>query len=572
MAEYHGGQMVVKSLEREGVGQVFSINGGHISHISDALLDSDVALYDTRHEQAAVMMAEAVARVSGRAGVAVVTAGPGFTNALTGVADANLAGVPLLLIAGVAPLNMVGRLDLQEMEQLSVVRPMVKWSQRVENPRRIPAVIHEAMLHARSGRPGPVYVEIPADVLGASVDEKWIEWGRPLQPSAPAADPGGVEAAAALLRSSERPVLIAGSGVWWGQAMAELKGFVEDTGIPCFTTALGRGCLPDTHPLCYGPALAIRPGAALFALTRSDCILLLGTRLSLFLAQGKLFHAEARLIHVNLDPQECQRNRPADLAIIADAGRTLRQLQAELAGTLSPDRFAPWRRELDAAHAQSLAAFAGQRDSVAVPIHPARLMREINDFLSADDLLVGDGGDTVIWMNMVRTNHGPGRTLDSGLFGCLGVGLPFALAAKIAAPERRVFAVVGDGSVGFNFMEFHTAVRFGLPLVVIINNDQAWGMTRHSQQLRFGKERTPGSDLGYVPYHKLVEALGGHGEEVREPHQIRPALQRAVAAGTVACINVLVERDVISPGSFALAAIGKNEISLETFGKAGGAY
>lgn len=572
MASFHGGQMVVRALQEERVGQVFSIGGGHIAHISDALLDSDVSLYDTRHEQAAVMMADAVARLSGQPGVAIVTAGPGFTNALTGIANAALAGVPLVVISGVVPMNMVGRLDLQEMDQLSVVKPMVKWAKRVETPERLPAVIHEAFVKARSGKPGPVYVEIPADVLGLELDEKYIDWGRPLLPSAPGADPAGVEAAAAMILESSRPVLVAGSGVWLGRGMKELQAICESAGLPCFTSSMGKGCLPDSHPMCYGPSLPIRPGAALAALVGSDCVILCGTRVSLFFAHGRLFNQDAKLIHINIDPEECDRNRSADLALVGDCGRVLLQLRSALEGKLSPDRFAPWRKNLDAARASSEAAFAKDRDSSAVPIHPARLMREVNDYLAPEDLLVIDGGDTSVWMNMVRTNHGPGRTLESGLFGCLGVGLPYALAARIIAPDKRVFLVAGDGALGFNFMEFHTAVRFGLPVVVIVNNDQAWGMVRHSQQLRFGKDRTPGSDLGYVPYHKLVEALGGYGEEVREPGAVKSALERAVQSGKPACINVITERDVISPGSVALAAIGKRDLPLEALGKGGGAY
>lgn len=572
MSKVHGGEMVVRALQEERVAHVFSIGGGHIAHISDSLIDSDVGLFDTRHEQAAVMMADATARLTGQPGVAVVTAGPGFTNAVTGVANAQLAGVPLVVIAGVVPMNMVGRLDLQEMDQHSVIKPLVKWSRRVETPENIPAVIHEAMTKARSGAPGPVYVEIPADVLGSEVDEKWIDWGKPVQPAPPAADPETIEKAAELIKNSEQPIIVAGSGVWFSRAMPQLQAFVEETGVPCFTSSMGKGCLPDTHPLCYGPSLPIRPGAALAAISQSDCVILCGTRVSLFFAHGRIFKEDAKIIHINIDPDETTRNRPADVALIGDCGLALTQLKEALATDISKDKFNKWRETLDGAHEQSLAGFKPQCDSNAVPIHPARLMKEVDDLLGPDDLLAVDGGDTSVWMGMARTSYGPGRTLESGLFGCLGVGLPYALSAKLLNPDRRVFAVVGDGAVGFNFMEFHTAVRFNLPIIVIVNNDQAWGMVRHSQQLRFGNDRTPGTDLGYVPYHKLVEALGGHGEEVREPDQIRPALERAAQSGKVACVNVMVERDVISPGSIALAAIGKKDLPLDALGDGGGAY
>jgi acetolactate synthase-1/2/3 large subunit len=564
--------MVARALQEEHVPGVFSIGGGHIAHISDALIDSDVALYDTRHEQAAVMMAEATARLTRQPGVALVTAGPGFTNALTGIANAALAGIPLVVISGVAPTNMVGRLDLQEMEQLAVVKPLVKWARRVENSERIPAAVHEAFARARSGAPGPVYLEIPADILGASMDEKYIDWGRVTSPRLPAADPAAVAAAADLIAAAERPVLVAGSGIWFGHGEDNLRAFAEATGIPVFTTSLGKGCLADDHPLCFGPSLPIRPGAGLVALASTDCAILCGTRISLFFAHGRIFPPAAKVICLNIDPGEADRNRPADVAVIGDCGLALGQLAAALKDRMDPPRVERWRKSLAGAAAQSIAAFAGQRDSGAVPIQPARLMRELDAFMQPDDILCIDGGDTSVWMNMVKRTMKPGHNLESGLFGCLGVGLPFAVAAKIARPDARVFLMVGDGALGFNFMEFHTAIRHQLPIVVVVNNDQAWGMVRHSQQLRFGQERTPGTDLGYVPYHKMVEAMGGFGIEVKEPGKIREAIELAVASGLTACVNVLTDRDVISPGSIALAAIGKREIPLDAFGGGGGAY
>lgn len=566
----HGGQMVAKALQEEHVPGVFSIGGGHIAHISDALIDSDVALYDTRHEQAAVMMAEAAARLTREPGVALVTAGPGFTNALTGVANAALAGIPMVIISGVAPTNMVGKLDLQEMEQIEIVRPMVKWARRVENPERIPAAVHEAFARARSGAPGPVYLEIPADILGTSMDEKFVDWGRVTTPRPPAADPSAIAAAADLIAGAERPVLVAGSGVWFGHGEDNLKAFAEATGVPVFTTSLGKGCLADDHPMCFGPSLPIRPGAGLVALASTDCVILCGTRVSLFFAHGRIFPATAKVICLNIDPGEADRNRPADVAVIGDCGLALGQLTAALAGRVDSGRVGKWRSVLSGAASQSVAAFAGQRDSDAVPIQPARLMKELDAFMRPDDIMCIDGGDTSVWMNMVKRTMKPGRNLESGLFGCLGVGLPFAVSAKLARPEQRVFLIVGDGALGFNFMEFHTAIRHQLPIVVVVNNDQAWGMVRHSQQLRFGNERTPGTDLGYVPYHKMVEAMGGFGIEVKEPGKIREALEAAVASGKAACVNVLTDREVISPGSVALAAIGKREIPLDAFGGGGG--
>jgi len=557
MADLTGGKIVVQALEREGVEMVFAICGGHIASIYDALIDSKVKLVSTRHEQAAVFMAEASARLTRKPGVAVVTAGPGFTNALTAIANAKLAGIPLVVIAGCVATDMVGRLDLQELDQLKVVEPLTKWARREEDTARIGETLHQAFYQARSGAPGPVYLEIPADVLGATVKDSAVALARPVALSRPAGDPDKVAEAVRLLAEAQRPVLIAGSGVWFAGGVDALQKFAEASGVPVFTSSLGKGCLSDDHALCFGPSLPLRPGAALSALTRADLVLLVGTRISLFLAYGRIFSPAAKLIAVNLDPGEISRNRPADVGIIGDAGRVLEQLAQAGREFISPERFSAWREDLTKADAMGKKAFRSQAESKAVPIHPARLAHEIDQFLGPEDILALDGGDAQIWMGMVRRFNAPGHALESGLFGCLGVGLPYAVAAKLTFPNKRVMATVGDGSLGFNLMELQTAISLKLPIVVVVFNDQAWGMVMHSQTLRYGKERCIGVDLGDVPYHKICETLGGYGEEVHEPQEIRPALMRAFAAEKPAVINVYIDREVISPGSMALAAIGR---------------
>ena len=559
MGKVHGGQLVVKALQKEGATHVFSISGGHLAPIYDAIIDSDLCLEHTRHEQAAVMMADAFGRMTGQPGVAIVTAGPGFTNGLTGVANARMANVPMVIVGGAVATNMVGTLDLQEIPQIEVIAPLVKWSRRVENTSEILGAIHEAFYQARSGNPGPVYLEIPADVLGASIEEKDVRRGETRRVAKTGADEASIKTAVDLLTNASRPIVIAGSGAWFSRASDNLKAFVERSGIPAFTTGMGKGVIPDDHPLCFGPGFAVRPGAALSALIQADAVFLLGTRISLFFAHGKIFNPSAKIIFATIDPGEVGRNREATVAMVGVADVILGQMIQASAGKIKPEKYQPWVDQIKAAQAKSLSEFKAQLESDQVPIHPARLCNELDKFLADDDFLAVDGGDTSVWMNMVRTYRKPGHTLESGLFGCLGVGLPYAEAAQLAHPGSRVAAIVGDGAVGFNFMEFHTMIRLGLPVVVVVNNDQAWGMVRHSQMLRYGKDRLIGVDLGYVPYHKMVEALGGYGEEVTKPDQIRPALERAFASKKTALINVLTERDIISPGSHALAAIGKNE-------------
>jgi len=557
MAKITGGQMVVRALQKERVSHIFSISGGHLAPIYDALIDSDINLVHTRHEQSAVMMADAWARLTKEPGVALLTAGPGFTNGITGIANALMAGIPLVVISGAVATDMKGKLDLQDLPQIEAIAPLVKWSERVVDCCRIPVAIEEAFYQARSGAPGPVYLEIPADVLGAETEDSNVKTNEPRAVIKTGADPERIKASINLLGEAKRPVVVAGSGAYFSGAGDNLQRFIEQTGIPCFTTAMGKGVISDAHPLCFGPGFAVRPGAGMTGLTQADVVLLLGTRLSLFFVFGKIFNQNAKLIHACIEPAEIGRNRKPEVSLVGDVDKILEQMLSAGRGKLKPDSYQDWVLTLRKAEKDAREKFKEQMESNQVPIHPVRLCVELDRFLTEDDFLAVDGGDTSVWMNMVRSYRKAGHTLESGLFGCLGVGLPYGVSAQIAHPNSRVAVIIGDGALGFNFLEFHTMLRLGLPVVVVVNNDQAWGMVRHSQMLRYGKERTIGVDLGYVPYHKLVEALGGYGEEVREPDRIRPALERAFGAKKPALINVLTERDIISPGSIALAAIGK---------------
>jgi acetolactate synthase-1/2/3 large subunit len=365
----------------------------------------------------------------------------------------------------------------------------------------------------------------------------------------------------ALLRQVSRPIIIAGSGTWYADAGNELTGFVEQTGIPAFTSSLGRGTIPDTHPLCFESSLAIRPGAALFANTHADLIILLGARISLFYIFGDVFPKDARLVQVDIEPEEIGRNRSVALPVVSDIKTLLaecsRIVKEQNAGASLRERFRDWVASLKQAEEKGKAEARMNWENSHVPIHPMRLAHEINAFLGrADDIVVADGGDTQIWMGMTRTIRRPGHYLDSGLYGCLGVGLPYANAAKLLNPDKRVCLIVGDGSVGFNFMEFETAIRRRLAIVAVISNDLGWGMIRHSQELRMGHAIEEGTLIGRVDYHRLVEALGGKGYLVERPEDIRPALEDAFASGLTACINVMTDPTTVSPGSIALANLG----------------
>jgi acetolactate synthase-1/2/3 large subunit len=364
-----------------------------------------------------------------------------------------------------------------------------------------------------------------------------------------------------MLRQASRPIIIAGSGTWYAQAGKELITFIEKTGLPVFTSSLGRGTIPDTHPLCFESSLAIRPGAALFANMSTDLILFLGTRLSLFYIFGDIFNKEAKLIQVDIEAEEIGRNRSVDLAVVSDVQAVLtvctRLVEEKNLASEFQNKLSDWVATLRKSGEDGKGLFKAQWESPQTPIHPLRLAAEINHFMDReDDIVVADGGDTQVWMGMTRTLRQPGHYLDSGLYGCLGVGLPYANAAKTLYPQKRVCLIIGDGSVGFNFMEFETAIRKNLPIVVVISNDLGWGMIRHSQELKIGHAIQDGTFIGKVDYHKMVEALGGKGVLVEKPEDIRPALEEAFASGKTTCINVMTDPTTISPGSVALANLG----------------
>ena len=560
MEQAIGGKLAAEALIERGVEYVFTLCGGHITPIHQYLEGSTVTLFDTRHEQAAVFMAEAWARMTRKPAVAMVTAGPGFTNALSGIANARLSNAPVILIAGCVGLESVEKLDLQDMSQLPVIAPMVKKAWVCTLPERIPEFIDLAFRTASAGRPGPVYLELPCDVLNAKADPEKVRKFKSRVDSRPT-DPEGAKEILTMLREATSPIIIAGSGVWYADGGEALREFAEQTGIPVFTGNSGRGTLSDTHPLCFQSSMAIRPGAAFFALASADLILFLGSRLSLFYIFGDIFRKDAKFIQADIEPEEIGRNRSVDLGIAGNVRALLTELNRLVAtkgaGGALCERFQGWVETVRKADLDGKAATQPLWTSDAVPIHPLRLAREIDAFMDRmEDIVVADGGDTQIWMGMTRTVRAGGHYFDSGLYGCLAVGLPFANAAKLRHPESRVLLVIGDGSVGFNFMEFHTAIRKGLPIVVVVANDQSWGMIAHSQTLRMGHSIADSTLLGPVEYQRLVEDLGGVGIRVGRPAEIRPALEAAFASEKTACINVAVDPSVISPGSVALANLG----------------
>jgi acetolactate synthase-1/2/3 large subunit len=548
MAKVDGGELFVGVLQGAGIHTVFTLHGGHLDAILQAAHDHDIRLVDMRHEQAAGHAADGWARTTGQVGVAIVTAGPGFTDCVTAIANAYLDCVPTLFVAGAAPLREAETLPLQGgLDQVAMVAPITKWAHRVTHTERIPDLTAQALRVAASGRPGPVFLELPIDVLFARVEETDSKPASRIVPdAAPAPSPETVEKILALLEDAERPAILAGGGVWFSGGGSELRAFAERTGTPVFSNAKAHGLLPGDHPLC-GHGFA-NLGIAAATGSAADLVLVLGARLGMFTGGrgAPLIPPGARLVQVDIAAEEIGRNLDADLAIAADCRETLRALDAAAAGRSWPDRGA-WQQTIQGVREGHRTLFAEALANDKPPIHPYRLASEIARALPDGAIVAADGGETSSWMDMVARVPGGGHWMSHGYLGCLGTGMPFAIAAKVAHPERPVLCIVGDGSVGLNFAEFDTMVRHELPIVTVVNNDQIWGMSAHGQDLIYGEGRRVVTELGATRYDLAAEGFGCHAEHVVEPADLPGALERAFASGKPACVNVMSDPSVIAP-------------------------
>lgn len=554
----HGGRLVARILKNEGISHLFTLCGGHIAAIYDGCIDEAITVVDTRHEQAAAHAADAYARLTRGIGVAAVTAGPGVTDAVTAVANAYFASSPLLLIGGAAPLEQQGRGALQEMEQVALLKPITKSSFAIHQTERIPELLTQAIRIALAGRPGPVFVEIPFDILINFVDEEQISFPHDYRTRARMyGDPRAIDAAADLLGGAERPVVLAGTQVYWDDAAAALRNFVEQFNLPVFTNGMGRGTIPMNHPNCL-------PLARGTGVREADVVLALGTPMDFRLKYGQ-FGEATRLIQVDQDAAELGRNRAVDVGIIGSAGAVLEQLTDAMRREPSDARSHPgtdsrelaaqrpatrphsaWMARLQGVEEDKRTAQATWEQSDEVPVHQYRLARELNRLVDENTIVIGDGGDVVGIAARVLTVSRPAQWLDPGPLGCLGVGLPFALAAQLLYPDRRVIVLNGDGSFALNGMEFDTAARFNLPIVTVIGNDGQWGEIRLPQVALVGTERAVATQLApETHYEKIADAFGGHGEYVTQPDEIVPAVKRAFdfarRTSKPAIVNVILD-------------------------------
>ena len=558
-----GWELITDAFVEHGVEYLFTVPGESISPVQRACEGTSIKIISARHEQAATFMAETYGRMTKKPGIAVVTFGPGFTNTLSAVQNANLSNSPLILIAGAHGKKSPDRLGLQDMKQEPMIQSIVKKSLVCLQAERIPDYIDMAFRYAGHGRPGPVFLELPIDVLDADVEENDVVKTHTEVTSRPF-DPNDAKKLLAMLQSCKKPIIVTGSGVYYSDAGPELTSFAEKAGIPVFTGKFARGVISDTHPLCFGTAVVIRPGCAVWATLESDCVILLGTRLCLYNSTGDLYKKDAKIIQVDIEAEEIGRNRSIDLAVFGDIkgllGQCIKLMDDEAIGDSLKNNFRSWvdilRKEHD--ERKKIETFNTQSDKL--PINPGRLAQEIDKFMNRpDDVVVTDGGDLPTWVLTTRTCQKPWNEMASGLFGCLGCGLPYANAAKLISPQSRVMLCTGDGSMGFNFMELETSIRKNLPIVVVIGNNNLWGMTSNSMRIKFDHLVPETVELDFVPYHKIIEPLGGKGILVENPEDIQGALKEAFDSEKTTIVNVVIDPEIMGPGSAALAMMKGGE-------------
>jgi acetolactate synthase-1/2/3 large subunit len=528
------GRWIASYLKQRGIDVLFTLTGGHIFPILDGCLDAGVRVVDTRHEQAAAFAAEGYALRTGRPGVYAATAGPGFANAVSGLAHASVTLAPTLCLAGASPVVEDDKGAPQELEQLRVAEVYARYAKTVRRTERLPQYFEVAFQHMLGPNPGPAFLEIPQDVLYRPLAEDAETHFGPRPTPRAAGDSRDVERAAELLRAAERPVVVVGGGGFWAGAADALRAFAEQTRLPIFTRNAARGLLPDSHAQCYGGS----PGLGVF---RADLVLVVGSRFNSTFYYGK-FSEGTKVVQVDCNSAALGDNRPIDLGICGDARVVLEQLTAALEGYAAPQE---WIATLDAAVAERHKKFAAGLTSSATPIHPMRLLAEIDAFCDERTTVAIDGGDIgVAAARHLHANRPGCQPSNASILGSLGPGLPFALAAKAAAPDDTVLCVTGDGAFGIGAMEMDTAIRLDLPFTCVIGNDQSWGMIERAQRQMFGEDRLVAATLGDRPYDEMVRGLGGYGERVEDPDQIRPALERARDSGKPACLNVMIDPKV----------------------------
>jgi acetolactate synthase-1/2/3 large subunit len=540
--------LVAKALRAEGIDTIFTLCGGHIIDIYDGCIDEGIKVVDVRHEQVAAHAADGYARVTGRPGCAVVTAGPGTTDAVTGVANALRAESPMLLIGGQGALDQHRMGSLQDLPHVDLMRPITKFASSVLTTERVADMVSMAFREALTGAPGPSYLEIGRDILDAHVPlERAVipQLGHYRASTKSIGDPADIERLADILARAERPCVLLGSQVWTCRGADAAIDFARTLDIPVFMNGAARGTLPPGDPHHFH--LTRR-----YAFNNADVIVIVGTPFDFRMGYGKRLSQEATVVQIDMDYRTVGKNRDVDLGLVGDVGAILGAVTEAASGRVHQSG-ADRKRWLGALRVEEQRLVEERRPRLlrdTAPIHPLRLAHEINEFLTDESLYIGDGGDVVTFSGGVVQPKGPGLWMDPGPLGTLGVGVPFAMAAKLARPDREVVCLFGDGAFSLTGWDFETMVRFDLPFIGVVGNNSYMNQIRYGQIQKYGEERGDvGNKLGDVKYDLFAKMLGGYGEEVREPHEIAPALQRARESGKPALINVWIDQNAFAPGT-----------------------
>ncbi len=544
----HGGRLIAERLRAYGVSKLFTLSGGHLFPIYDGCRAEGIDIVDVRHEQSAAFAAEGWAKVTRSIGVCALTAGPGVTNGMSAIASASQNHSPVLVLGGRAPQFRWGQGSLQEIDHVPFVRPLVKLAATAQDTAEIPALVDQAVRTALTPRSGPAFLDFPLDHVFAEAENPGSEGSLPEPWRSPGADQREIDRAAVALREAERPVIMAGAGLYWGRGEKALLALAEELRIPVFVNGLARGCVPADHELAFSRAR--RTG-----LSGADLALVIGAPLDFRLGFGASFAPDAEI--VGIDVAEPEKTPPRALAaeLYGALPATLDALRSAAgggSGAAGTDEREPWVRSLRAIEDDARATETSELADDRAPLHPMRVYGELIELLDRDAIVVGDGGDFVSYAGRLLESHRPGCWLDPGPLGCLGCGPGYALAAKLAHPDRQVVLLLGDGAFGFAGMEFDTLARHGVAVLGVVGNNGIWGLEKHPMEALYGYSVAADLRPG-TRYDRLAEALGCHGELVSTPSELRPALDRALASGRPALVNVLTDPSVAYPRRSNLA-------------------
>ena len=539
----HGGRLVAKRLKAHGVSKLFTLSGGHLFSVYDGCREEGIDIVDVRHEQSAVFAAEGWAKATREVGVCALTAGPGVTNGMSGIASAQQNGSPVFVLGGRAPAFRWGQGSLQEIDHVPFVAPLTKSASTAAATAEIPGLVDDALRLAAEPPTGPTFLDLPMDQVFMEADVDADTPGALTNPVLRDAAAGNaLDRAAELLRTAASPVVMAGTGLYWAHGEKALVQLCEELSIPLFLNGLGRGCVPADHPLFFSRARGM-------ALKGADVALVIGVPMDFRLGFGGSFGEDTQIISIGSSPPPRPHPRAVAAELYGGVAATLDALRSGAAG--GPDRSA-WAACLREAENEKRAGEQADLLDDRSPLHPMRLYHELGQVLDRDAVVIGDGGDFVSFAGRMIETYEPGCWMDPGPYGCLGSGPGFALAAKLAHPGRQVCLLLGDGAFGFSGMEFDTLVRHGVPVVGVMGNNGIWALEKHPMEFLYGY--SVAADLQpECRYDEIVRTLGGHGELVRRPDELRPALERAFASGKPALVNVLTDPAVVYPRKANLA-------------------